>query len=1092
MKYAELHCHSYYSFHDGASSLEELMLRARELGYRALAITDHDNLCGAMRFAQLAKSLEMQGIIGAEVTLKGGSHLTLLAIDRPGYGNLCRLITAAHAAGERNEPELPPELLPEHAAGLIVLSGCRRGELAQLVDKSRPDEARKLVRQYLDWFGTENYYIELQHNLVFGDTERNKNLLELARETGARVVATGNIHYHVRERHRLQDCLVAIRNCRSLEETHRERRPNSEFYLRETSELERLFEDCPEALESTLEIAELCTFDLTRDLGYAFPDYPAPEGHTPESYLEKLCRDAAVRRYGAVTPGVQKRLDEEFRLINKYKLAGFLLMYHEVIRLGREVMIDLGLSDPSLTVEENPPGRGRGSSVALLVGYLIGLSHIDPLQYDLSLERFLPDDIMTNVPDIDLDFPRSIREELILRTHEKWGWEHAALTGTVATYLIRGAVRDLGKALGLPEAEIAQLARQSDWGSARKLKAKMERMPNFKDKVDAPVWRDLINLSAELDGFPKYMGQHPGGMILSSNPLIDIVPVQRGAIDGRFVCQWDKDSIDDAGFVKIDFLALGALSQMQEAVELIRDRTGERIDMSRIDFEDKDVYDMLCRCDTIGIFQVESAAQMQTITRLLPRNLLDMAHEVGAVRPGVGVNHGVQEYLARRSKRKPVTYDCPLEERALERTLGIILFQDQVNQLAIDVAGFAPSEADRLRRAFGRKHNDELIEQYRQKFLEGAARKGIGKDAAEKVFKKFNGQYMFPESHAFAFGVTAYQASWLKYHYPLEFFAAIFNQQPMGFYNLETLKEDARRHGIRVLNPDINKSQAKCIIEHGEAQNGALPDDNSREARRGVSPFDYHLPLSKTGEGDKGGEVDNNKNDAIRLGFLNVLGLGEASATAIEEGREKQGPFGNIGDFLERTGVLEEVALNLTGAGAFDSFETNRRKTKWEIGLRYRPVNRQLVLPLPVEQNLVELESPGDWERMKEEYSILSLFPDGHIMSRLRPRFNGGFQTSRDIDRLQDGAAVTTAGLVIRRQRPHGKVVFVTLEDEFGHIPCMVFGKIYERYEHKFRSPFLIVKGRLTRREGTHNVVIQQVKPFTAAMDRVPQSKDWR
>jgi len=1092
MSYAELHCHSYYSFHDGASSLEELMLRARELGYRALAITDHDNLCGAMRFAQLAKSLEMQGIIGAELTMKDGFHLTLLARDRPGYGNLCRLITAAHAAGERNEPELPPELLPEHAGGLIVLSGCQRGELAQLVDKSRPDEARKLVRQYLDWFGTENYYIELQQNLVFGDTERNKNLLELARETGARVAATGNVHYHVRERHRLQDCLVAIRNCRSLEETHRERRPNSEFYLRETAELERLFEDCPEALENTLEIAERCTFDLTRDLGYAFPDYPAPEGHTPESYLEKLCRDAAVRRYGAVTPGVQKRLDEEFRLINKYKLAGFLLMYHEVIRLGREVMIDLGLSDPSLTVEENPPGRGRGSSVALLVGYLIGLSHIDPLQYDLSLERFLPDDIMTNVPEIDLDFPRSIREELILRTHEKWGWEHAALTGTVATYLIRGAVRDLGKALGLPEAEIAQLARQSDWGSARKLKAKMERMPNFKDKVDAPVWRDLINLSAELDGFPKYMGQHPGGMILSSNPLIDIVPVQRGAIDGRFVCQWDKDSIDDAGFVKIDFLALGALSQMQEAVELIRDRTGERIDMSRIDFEDKDVYDMLCRCDTIGIFQVESAAQMQTITRLLPRNLLDMAHEVGAVRPGVGVNHGVQEYLARRSKRKPVTYDCPLEERALERTLGIILFQDQVNQLAIDVAGFAPSEADRLRRAFGRKHNDELIEQYRQKFLEGAARKGIGKEAAEKVFKKFNGQYMFPESHAFAFGVTAYQASWLKYHYPLEFFAAIFNQQPMGFYNLETLKEDARRHGIRVLNPDINKSQAKCIIEHGEAQNGALPDDNSREARRGVSPFDYHLPLSKTGEGDKGGEVDNNKNDAIRLGFLNVLGLGEASATAIEEGREKQGPFGNIGDFLERTGVLEEVALNLASAGAFDSFETNRRKTKWEIGLRYRPVNRQLVLPLPVEQNLVELESPGDWERMKEEYSILSLFPDGHIMSRLRPRFNGGFQTSRDIDRLQDGAAVTTAGLVIRRQRPHGKVVFVTLEDEFGHIPCMVFGKIYERYEHKFRSPFLIVKGRLTRREGTHNVVIQQVKPFTAAMDRVPQSKDWR
>jgi error-prone DNA polymerase len=1045
MNYAELHCHSYYSFHDGASSLEELMLRAKELGYRALAITDHDNLCGVMRFAQLARSLEMQGIIGAEVTLTGGHHLTLLAKDRQGYRNLCRLITAAHASGERNAPELPPELLPEHASGLIALSGCPRGELAQLLAKPHSAGAKNLIRQYLDWFGTENYYLELQQNLAFGDTARNISLLKLAQETGARVAATGNVHYHVCERHQLQDCLVAIKNCKSLEETHRERRPNSEFYLRPQQELESLFRDCPDALTNTIEIAERCTLDLTQDLSYAFPDYPAPEGHTPQSYLEKLCHEAAIRRYGAVTPKVRERLEQEFRLIKKYNLAGFLLLYHEVIKLGREVMIDQGLSDPSLTLEENPPGRGRGSSVALLVGYLIGLSHIDPLKYNLSLERFLPADTMTNVPDIDLDFPRSIREDLILRTHRKWGWEHAALTGTIATYQIKGAVRDLGKALGLPEVEIDQLSRQADWGSAKKLEAKMQKMPNFKEKVDAPVWRDLVRLAAELDGFPKYMGQHPGGMILSSTPLIDIVPVQRGAIEGRYVCQWDKDSIDDAGFVKIDFLALGALSQLQEAIELIKYRTGKRIDLSRIDFEDAAVYDMLCRGDTIGIFQVESAAQMQTITRLRPRNLLDMAHEVGAVRPGVGVNHGVQEYLARRCRRKPVTYDHPLEQRALERTLGVVLFQDQVNQLAIDVAGLAPSEADRLRRAFGRKHNEELIEQYRQKFLAGAKSRGVSEEAAEKVFKKFNGLYMFPESHAFAFGVTAYQASWLKHYYPLEFFVAIFNQQPMGFYNLETLKEDAKRHGITVLNPDINKSQAKCTIESG----------------------------------------------ALRLGFLNVLGLGEVSARAIEEGRGKPGAFRSIGEFLERTGVLEEVALNLAGAGAFDSLEPNRRKVKWEIGLRYRPINSQLPLPLPVEQDIVELATPSDWERMKEEYNVLSLFPAGHIMARLRPRFNGGFCTSQDIDKLGDGAAVTTAGLVIRRQRPQGKVVYITLEDEFGHIPCMVFSKVYERHEHKFKAPFLVVKGRLTRREGTHNVVVTQVKPFSA-LDKAPPSKDWR
>jgi error-prone DNA polymerase len=1047
MSYAELHCHSYYSFHDGASSLEELLLRAKELGYHALALTDHDNLCGAMRFAHLAQSIGIKGIIGAEITLAGGSHVTLLAKNQAGYRNLCRLITAAHRKGERDRPELDPGLLKEHAPGLIALSGCPQGELSKLVAASRFPEARNLIRQYLDWFGTENYYIELQNNFAPDDAGRNKKLLALGQEMGVKAVATGDVHYHIRERHELQDCLVAIRCCKSLEETHRERRSNSEFYLRPVQEIEALFRDYPGTVVGTIEIAERCTFDLTRETSYVFPEYAAPDGLTPDAYLEKLCYTAAKRRYGDITPDVRSRLDEEFRLIRKYKLAGFLLLYHEVIKLGREVMIDLGLSDPSIPLEDNPPGRGRGSSVALLIGYLIGLSHIDPLKYKLSLERFLPDDNMTNVPDIDLDFPRSIREELILRTHEKWGWEHAALTGTIVTYQIKGAIRDLGKVLSLPPAEVDQLADQSDYGSARHLEEQMQRLPHFQSRIKAPVWRDLIRLSAELDGFPKYLGQHPGGMILSSTPLIDTVPVQRGAIEGRYVCQWDKDDIDDAGFVKIDFLALGALSQIQQAIELIKHRTGQRIDLSRINFEDKTVYDMLGKGDTIGIFQVESVAQIQTITRLRPRNLMDMAHEVGAVRPGVGVNNGVQEYLARRNKRRLVTYDHPLEKRALERTLGVVLFQDQVNQLAIDVAGFAPSEADRLRRAFGRHHNEELIKDYRRKFFEGAKSRGVSEEAAEKVFKKFNGLYMFPESHAFAFGVTAYQASWLKIHYPLEFFVGLFNEQPMGFYNLETLKEDAKRHGIKVLNPDINWSRAKCTVE----------------------------------------------GNALRLGFLNVLGLGDVAAQAIEESQNRQGTFKSIGEFLERTGILEEVALNLVSAGAFDAIEPNRRKVQWEIGLRYRPVNRQLSLPLPVEQDMVELEALGDWDRMREEYKVLGLFPGGHVMAALRPRFKDGFLCSNDIDKLKNGAAVTTVGLVIRRQRPQGKVVFITLEDEFGHIPCMVFPQVYEREEQNFKAPLIMIRGILSRREGTHNVVVMQVKPFNA-VDKVPvlPSKDWR
>jgi len=1043
--FAELHCHSYYSFHDGASSLEELLVKAKELGYQALAITDHDNLCGAVRFARLARSLDIHGIIGAEMTLVGGHHITLLVKDATGYRNLCHLITSAHLEGVRNSPELKPGVLGEHAEGLVALSGCPHGELAGLLEKSRFQEARALVHQYLEWFGTGNYYLEVQHNLAPGDTERAGRVLMLARELGVPVVATGNVHYHVRERHRLQDCLVAIRYCRSLDETHRERRPNSEYYLRSLPGLEKAFQNYPGSLLNTLQIAEKCTFDLNTGVNYTFPDYPVPEGYTPEAYLEKLCYEAALRRYGSITPEVKDRLEQEFYLIRKFKLAGFLLMYHDIVNLAREVMIEQGLSDPSIPLEESPPGRGRGSSVALLVGYLIGLSHIDPLKYNLSLERFLPDDMLVNVPDIDLDFPCSIREELILRTHKKWGWEHAVLTCTVVTYMVKGAVRDLGKALGLPEVEIDQLVRQIDWGDNRRLSEQMSRLPGFKSKIDAPVWRDLVSLVGEIIGFPRYVGQHPGGMILSSTSLVDIVPVQRGGIEGRYICQWDKDSIDDAGFVKIDFLALGALSQLQEAVELIRQRTGKLIDLSRIDFDDQAVYDMLCEGDTIGIFQVESAAQIQTITRLRPRNLVDMAHEVGAVRPGVGVNQGVQEYLARRSGQRPVTYDHPLERRALERTLGVVLFQDQVNQLAIDVAGFSPGEADRFRRVFGRRHNEDILAYYRQKFIEGAVSRGVDEITADRIFKKFNGMYMFPESHAFAFGVTAYQAAWLKYYYPLEFYVAIFNQQPMGFYNLETLKEDARRHGITVLNPNINRSYARCTIE----------------------------------------------NNSMRLGFLNVKGLGKIMAASIEKARDCCGVFHSIGEFLEYTAVPEEVAFNLADAGAFDSLEPDRRRVKWEIGLRYRPVNSQLPLLLPVEQDMVELEAPGEWEVMKGEYKVLGLFPAGHIMARLRSRFGTGVCSSRDVPLLKDGETVMVAGLVIRRQRPNNKVLFITLEDEFGHIPLMVFPQVYERYEYKFKAPFLVVQGRMSRREGTHNIVVERVRPFSV-LEKVPESRNWR
>ena len=1090
--YTELHCHSNYSFQEGASSVEELLVRARDLGYRALALTDHDNLCGAMHFAQVARSVDVQAITGAEVTLKDGSHLTLLAETRQGYINLCNILSYSYIAGDRRNPGLDPKYLPELADGIILLTGCRKGPVTSLLAEGRQREAQETLGQYLDWFGAANVFVELQQNLVQGDVQRNRQLIELARSLSVEVVATNNVHYHVPERHRLQDALVAIRHNQSLEETHSERRPSGQFYLKSPAEMADLFQECPQSIENTLRIAERCTFDLSRDLGYQFPDYPVPEGFTPQTHLESLCYQAAQRRYGSVTRRVEERLKEEFRLIQRHNLAGFLLIYYDIIQMARQIMIDLGLSDAEIPLEERPPGRGRGSSVAMLVGYLIGLSHIDPLEFELSLDRFLSDD-MGSVPDIDLDFPRNIREELIKQVHQKWGWDHAALTGMISTYKMKGAVRDLGKALGLPRQEVDKLAKRVESYSARSLQLEMLTLPEFRDKVDAPVWRDLIDLASQLDGFPKYLSQHPGGMIISSSPLIDMVPVQQAAIENRYICHWDKDSIDQAGFVKIDFLALGALSQMQETLLLIEEREGHYIDLSRIDFHDPAVYEMIHQADTIGIFQVESAAQMQTTPRIKPRNLTDMAYEVGAVRPGVGANDGVSQFIQRRALGVPWDYDHPLERRALERTLGIILFQDQVNQLAMDVAGFSAVEADQLRRAFNRKNNQTLIPFYWEKFRQGAEELGVPQDAAERIFKKFNGHYMFPESHAFAFGVTAYHMAWLKYYYPLEFFVAIFNQQPMGFYNTETLKEDAKRHGVPVLNPDINHSSEKAII----------------------------------------------KNEAVLLGFSQVRGVGETGAAAVVQAREQGSPFDSLADAMERTGLQREAIENLVAAGAFDSLvqkrpstgsgrtgdpassppfikggwgdfdeplqdrlvepraapgSTNtpdRRTALWEVGLRYRPGGAQLALPLPVEQDMAELPPQDQWEVMLEEYRTLGLHPKGHLMAMLRPHLPPEILSSQEIPGLADGEEVTVAGLVIRRQRPLGKAVFVTLEDECGHIPLVVWPQVFARYRLVLREPVLIMRGEVSRRDGTMNIVAKHVEK-TGGARYLPKAKSWQ
>ena len=612
--YAELHAHSNFSFLEGASHIDELVLRACELGYRSLALTDHDGLHGAMEFAQCARAWGLKPITGAEITLSSGHHLTLLCRTARGYANLCRLLTHAHLDHQRGRPSVAPEVLARHTEGLIALSGCRKGEIAVLVAAGRYGDAEEAARRYAQWFGRDNFFIELQNNLVYGDAPRNHRLTELAEHLGLGAVATGNVHYHERERHRLQDVLVAIKNRTTLDASHRLRRENSEYCLRPPAEIAALFAAHPRAIANTLEIAERCRFDLTRDLDYRFPDCPVPEGETAGSYLRKLCRQEAARRYPRFTPEIAQRLEQELALVEKHGLSGFFLIHRQILQLAEEVAAQI-----KGRPYHGPPGRGRGSSVGSVICYLIGLSHIDPIANNLFLGRFLNEE-MASVPDIDLDFPRDIREKLMLRVYEQFGQDHVGLVATFPTYRIRGAVREVGKALGLPPAELDRLAKGSDGHSAKDTREEMGRLEHYREKLDSPLWRHLADLAEQIAGFPRHISQHVGGLVISSRPLIELVPQEQSAMEGRILMQWDKDSVDDARMIKIDFLALGMLSAVDDCLELIEEHRGRRVDLSRIDFHDDRVYDSICQADTMGVFQIESRAQMQTLPRVRPRS----------------------------------------------------------------------------------------------------------------------------------------------------------------------------------------------------------------------------------------------------------------------------------------------------------------------------------------------------------------------------------------------------------------------------------------------------------------------------------------
>jgi error-prone DNA polymerase len=1091
--YVELHCHSAYSFLDGVSLPEELAYGAASLGHCALALTDHNSVSGSMELVQAAADAGVRAIHGAEIDLSDGRHLTLLVRDARGWSNLCRIVTYAHArtrdrpGRECAEPSVEIERVLEHSEGLVCLTGCAAHGVR--------DEST--ARRLLDAFGPEGLRVELQRPYARHDRVRNRALAALARRLGVECVATGDVHAHARSRAELQDAFVALGHHMTLDASEPLRRGNHTHVMSAPRAMVARFADHPRAVRETLCLAEQLTFDLRRDLGYRYPG--SEDEHAPRRLAELCCArlDGSYAQGGARAEA-RARLQEELNVIDQLGLAGFFLLHHDMLELAREVAFEVRGAGTARALLA--PGRGRGSSVSSIVCYLTGLSHIDPVANGLLLGRFLHEDLR-GFPDIDLDFPRDIRELLIPRVHERYGRDRAALVAAFPTFRARGAIRELGKVLGLPPGEIERVARAADGR-----RGDVERDTAVAGKAFAmrsPRWRWLARLVEEAYGLPRHLSQHSGGMVVSTSPLIDCCPVVPSAMEGRQMAQWDKDSCADARFLKIDLLGLGMLSAVERCVDEIARTRGQRVDLSRIPFDDPKTFEAICEADTVGVFQIESRAQMQSLRRTLPRDLDDLTVQVAIVRPGPIQGGAISPYIERRGRLREdpnyeISYEHPSLEPVLESTLGTIIFQDQVMEVAEAFAGFSPGEAEGLRRAMSRKRSQEAMQSHRERFLAGAMRHShADAQTAQRVWEMVAGfaGFGFPKAHAAAFGLLAYQSTWLRVNYGPEFLCALLNEQPMGFYAPDSLVHEAQRRGITVLGLDVNVSGVQCEVQTVE-QNGI--EGSSRAEGVALAAF--------AGLG-------------VRLGLGYVKGAVIEEVRELVAERERDGAFRDLGDLAARTatrrGTLEQLAWSgacdglvdestvharagspapVSGGDAGSRPEENRlharrRLALWQLGIASpgESVGEGVQLALSIELPQPPRLRPLDrWQRLLADYATSGVTVDDHAMAVLRPRLSvpsGAnpivLASSAQLAHLPHGSSVAVAGMVIARQRPGTAkgTMFLLFEDEWGTVNLIVPGAVYERHRPLARAePLLLARGRLERSpSGVLNVLVREL-----------------
>ncbi|MBN2495000.1 MAG: error-prone DNA polymerase [Deltaproteobacteria bacterium] len=1027
--YAELRARSAFSFLRGASAPEDLVARAVELGLAALALTDVDGLYGAVRFHRAAREAGLRPLVGAELSLAEGGRLLVLVRDRTGYRNLCRLVTLGHAGRPKGQSALGLEPIAERAEGLLCLTG---GCVAPL---RAPAQARARLDALVAAFGPEGVLVELGRHRERAEAAANEALVALARERGLGLVATNDVRYATPPERRVLDVMTCLREKCSLDRAGRRLLPNAERCLKSPAEMAALFSDLPEAIANTCRVAERCAFSL-EDLGYRFPDFPVPAGETPFSYLHGLVQAGARWRYRPLEPKHAAQLARELELIARLDLAGYFLLVWDIARFCRERGI---------------LAQGRGSAANSAVCYALGITAVDPIGMGMLFERFLSEE-RESWPDIDLDLPSGAqREEVIQYVYRRYGRHGAAMCADVITFRMRSAVRELARALGLDAERLAHavaLSRGHAYPAAHAALLPEHVAEAGLDPAE-PRTALLVELAGRMLHLPRHLGQHSGGMVIAAGRLDELVPIEPASMPGRSVIQWDKDDCADMGIIKVDLLGLGMLRVLAEAVPLVRAHEGVEIDLARLPAGDPGVYALLQRADTVGVFQVESRAQMATLPRMRPRCFYDLVVEVALIRPGPIAGRMVHPYLNRRAGREPVTYPHPLLEPILERTLGVPLFQEQIMRIAMEAAGFSAGQAEQLRRAMTHKRSPERMAAMAEALQRGMAARGIAGRAAEEIVQAIASfaLYGFPESHAASFALLVYASAYLKVHHPAAFYCGLLNAWPMGFYHPATLVKDAQRHGQTVRPLDVGCSGWRCRIE---------PDG------------------------------------AVRLGLRYAAGLHKEAGERIarECGRRR---FRDLQDLQRRCRLRRDELGALAELGAFASLGLARREAAWQVAA-LEAEGHGLLERLPLPDDASPLREMSAAERSAADMRLSGLTTGPHPFAHLRPALRArGVLPAASLPLRPDGQRLRTAGLVIVRQRPATAkgMLFMTLEDETGLANLVVAPDVFAAQRALLvGAPALLVEGRLEKRDGVVNLKAERFWPLEEEAPAVP-SRDF-